>query len=133
MKELTDEHESSVFKSVLSNNDENDFEKKTVSTNKTRLEGNHDGNGLAESNLDDKREEMFQVNAHTSFLSHHLKPIDMNLIKEQLASSKNLNGSTLANSFSNKTIENNVKSSASNDSVKTTNSHGSQNHGNFFS
>ena len=125
MKELIDEHESTIYKSVLSNFDEKDFEKKAVSINKTRPEANHDDDGLAQTNSD----EMFQVNAHTSFLTHHLKPIDMNLIKEQLASSKNLNGSTL-NSFSHKSTENNVKPSTSSESVKTTNSHGSQNHGN---
>jgi hypothetical protein len=132
IQDLIAEHENFDDKSTLTIHDENDFEKKTISSvNRSKPDGNHDGVGLSESNNTNSNSETLQTNTNSSILSHHLKPIDFNLIKDQLASSKNLNTPALLNSNCNKTTDN-VKPSMSSESIKSTNSHGSYNHGLFL-
>jgi len=131
IQDLIDEHENFDDKSTLTNHDEDDFGKKTISSiNRSKPDGNLDGGGLSESNNTNSNSETPQTNTNSSILSHHLKPIDFNLIKDQLASSKNLNTPALLNSNCNKTADN-VKPSMSSESIKSTNSHGSYNHGMF--
>ena len=69
---------------------------------------------------------------NTSLSSHHLKPIDMNLIREQLASSKNVHANDMQSAAASKQkacMDKQIKSSVSSDSIKTTNSRGSNMHG----